>query len=110
MRLMLPGSAINPGWSGLSLTTIMILAVPLTSYAANTQEKALVFEGCSIIRRAFMAEADQAYHRTTGQTIDFSSRVLFFRHSAEVWGSEDASMTIGDNYSWVIRALPTGNQ
>jgi phosphate transport system substrate-binding protein len=50
----------------LVMTSVTLLPVPWT-YAS---EPALVFKGCSIIRRAFMSEAAAAYEKATGHHID----------------------------------------
>ncbi|MEJ2610620.1 MAG: substrate-binding domain-containing protein [Candidatus Thiodiazotropha sp.] len=51
----------------LGIVTALVFLFPVTWSHA---ESALVFKGCSIIRRAFMSEAAVAYEKATGQHID----------------------------------------
>ncbi len=59
---------------GLFLTCVLTMGMVALSYpvlaADGVRNEALVFKGCSIIRRAFMTEAARAYEMASGQKID----------------------------------------
>ncbi len=61
-------------WAGFVQAWVLsvgigMLSTPVLAVEGNESD-ALIFKGCSIIRRAFMTEAAHAYKEATGQSID----------------------------------------
>ncbi len=54
----------------LAIALGLAALLPAPFAAAEIESEPMVFKGCSIIRRAFMTEAAQAYKRDTGKRID----------------------------------------